>query len=170
MQQETTDFSTWQSRFSTDKACLEAIAAHRWREGFQCPACGHGRAWVLDRRCIRQCHRCSHQTSPTSGTLFENTRLPMTKWFTAIYLMTTDKGGLSAERLRKIIGVCWRSAQRMLDKLQATMAGRDFNYLLAGRAEVDDGMVGGKSRQGQRKRGFENKRPVLMAVSGERQR
>ena len=81
MQQETTDCSTWQSRFSTDEACLEATAAHHWREGFRCPACGHDRAWVLDRQCIRQCHRCGHQTSPTAGTLFENTRLPMTSNF-----------------------------------------------------------------------------------------
>ena len=84
----------------------------------------------------------------------------MTKWFAAIYLMTTDKGGLSAERMRKMIGVRWRSAQRMLDKLRATMADRDFDYLLTGVVEVDDCMIGGKSRQGQRGRGSENKRPV----------
>ena len=77
----------------------------------------------------------------------------MTKWCAAIYLMTTDQGGLSAERLRKMIGVCWRrSAQRMLDQLRATMADRDFDYLLTGMVEVDDCMVGGKSRQGQRGR------------------
>ena len=139
------NFSTWQARFGTDEACLEAIAAHRWRNGFRCPACDHEQAWVLDRRCIRQCRKCGYQTSPTAGTLFENTRLPMTKWFTAIYLMTVDQDGPSAEQLRKMIGVCWRSAQRMLDKLRAAMGDRDFDYLLTGRVEMDDRMVGGKT-------------------------
>ena len=93
MNQEPMDFLTWQERFDSEAACLEAIARHRWRDGFVCPSCGHDQAWVLQRRCTRSCRRCGHQTSPTAGTIFENTRLPMTKWFAAIYLMTTDKGG-----------------------------------------------------------------------------
>ena len=97
--------------------------------------------------------------------MFENTRLPMTKWFAAIYLMTTDKGELSAERLCKMIGGCWRSAQRMLDKLRAAMADRDCNYLLTECVEVDDCLVGGQTRQGIRGRNSEGKRPVLVAVS-----
>ena len=88
----------------------------------------------------------------------------MTTWFAAIYLMTTDKGGLSAERLRKMIGVCWRSAQRMLDKLRAAMADRDADYTLRELVEVDDSFVGGRNTGGKRGRGSETKRPVLLAV------
>ena len=66
----------------------------------------------------------------------------MTKWFAALYLMMADKGGVSAGRLRKMIGVTWRSAQRMLDKLRATMADRDRIYLLEKLVEVDDCLVG----------------------------
>ena len=58
----------------------------------------------MTRPCIRRCQRCDYQAPPTVGTLFEITRLPLHKWFTAIYLMSADKGGISAERLRKIIG------------------------------------------------------------------
>ena len=164
MKQEAMDFLTWQERFSTEEACLEAIAAHRWRDGFQCPACEHDRAWVCQRRRLRKCRACHHQVSPTAGTLFENTRVPMTKWFAALYLMTADKGGLSAERLRKMIGVCWRTAQRMLDKLRAAMADRDAEYVLKELVEVDDCLIGGKSTGGKRGRGSESKRPVLLAV------
>ena len=158
------DFPAWLERFGTESACLEAIAQHRWREGFRCPACGHDRAWILRRRCLHTCRQCGRQTSPTAGTIFENTRLPMTRWFAAIYLMTADKGGLSAERLRKMIGVTWRSAQRMLDKLRAAMADRDADYTLVELVESDDCLVGGRHAGGKRGRGSESKRPVLPAV------
>ena len=67
--------------------------------------------------------------------------MPLTKWFAAMYLMTTDKGGISAERLRKMIGVCWRTAQRMLDQLRTAMADRDLDCLLQELVEVDDCLV-----------------------------
>ena len=158
------DFLAWQERFGTETACLEAIARHRWRDGFHCPACAHDRAWVLQRRCLHTCRQCHRQTSPTAGTIFENTRLPMTKWFAAMYLMTADKGGLSAERLRKMIGVTWRSAQRMLDQLRAAMADRDADHTLVELVELDDCLVGGRHTGGKRGRGSESKQPVLLAV------
>lgn len=164
MRQRAIDFIEWQSRFGTEEACLEAIASHRWRHGFRCPVCDHDKAWVLTRRRLRSCRQCGHQTSPTAGTLFENTRLPMRKWFAAIYLMTSDKGGISAERLRKTIGVTWRAAQRMLDKLRAAMADRDADYTLLDMVELDDCFIGGVDRGGKRGRGSRRKRPVLMAV------
>ncbi len=98
------------------------------------------------------------------GTIFENTRVPLTKWFAAMYLMTTDQGGISAERLRKTIGVCWRTAQRMLDKLRAAMADRDLAYLPQELVEVDDCLVGGADTDEQCGRGSRTKRPVLLAV------
>ena len=163
-----TSFQEWTQRFGTERACLEAAARVRWRDGFRCPRCGHDRAYVLERHAIRQCRECAFQASPTAGTLFENTRLPLTKWFAAIYLATADKGGISAERLRKMIGVTWRTAQLMLDKIRRAMADRDRNYVLGVRedehVELDDAFVGGRTRGGKRGRGAEGKRPVLVAV------
>ncbi|MCY3883805.1 MAG: IS1595 family transposase, partial [Gammaproteobacteria bacterium] len=124
-----TSFRDWTKRFGTERECLEAVARVRWSEGFRCPRCGHDKAYVLKRHCIRQCASCAFQASPTAGTLFENTRLPLTKWFVAIYLATADKGGISAERLRKMIGVNWRTAQLMLDKIRNAMADRDKSYV-----------------------------------------
>ena len=96
----------------------------------------------MTRHCIRRCRRCDYQASPTVGTLFENTRLPLHKWFAAIYLMSAGKGGISAERVRKMIGVTWRTAQLMLDKLRRAMANQDRQYVLGltmnGCVELDD--------------------------------
>ena len=106
---------------------------------------------------------CRRQTSVTTGTMFDHSKVPLTKWFAAIYLMATDKGGVSALRLSKLIGVQWRTARLMLRKLRAAMAERDSRYLLDGLIELDDTYVGGK-RPGTRGRGAKGRIPVLFAV------
>ena len=78
--------------------------------------------------------------------------------------MSSDKGGISATRLAHMIGVTWRSAQRMLRKLRTAMGDRDERYRLRGLVEVvDDAFIGGK-RSGKRGRGAAGKTPVLVAV------
>ena len=91
----------------------------------------------------------------TVGTVFEDARLPLTKWFSAINLMSADKVGISAVGLSSMIEVTWRTARSMLRKLRQAMDGRDQDYNLCGLVEVDDALVGGK-RPG--------KRPMLLAV------
>ena len=168
-QSNQSNFQEWMRQFSSDEACLEAVAAIRWPAGFRCPRCHHDRACILARHRIRQCYRCQYQASPTVGTIFENTRLPLSKWFAAIYLCSADKGGISAERLRKLIDVQWRTAQLMLDKIRRAMGDRDRQYVLGIRhldqVELDDAFVGGRGRGGKRGRGAKNKRPVLVAVA-----
>ena len=70
-----------------------------------------------------------------SGTLFHATKLPLVKWFWAIYWLTADKGGISALRLCKVIEVSWPSARLMLKKLRTAMGHRDRLYRLADRQE-----------------------------------
>lgn len=163
MKQPAMSFLQWQRKFINDYACQRELARHRWSNGFICPRCGHDRAHVLHRRLLRQCAECRHQVSVTAGTLFEHTKLPLPKWFAAIYLMAADKGGLSALRLSKLIGVSWPTAQSMLRKLRHAMGDRDRAYWLSGLIEVDDAFVGG-TRQGKAGRGAEGRTPVLLAV------
>jgi len=103
------------------------------------------------------------QTSATAGTIFHSTNLPLVKWFWAIYLAAADKGGISALRLSKHIGVSWITANRMLRKIRRVMAHRDSIYRLENLIECDDALVGGK-RAGKRGRGAAGKKPVLLAV------
>ncbi len=77
--------------------------------------------------------------------------------------MTLDKGGISALRLAQMLGVQWRTAQLMLNKLRRAMTDRDLDYWVQGTAEVDDGYFGG-TRPGKRGRGTEGRRPVLVEV------
>lgn len=163
MQQPEMSYFEWTQRFSTREACLEEIARHRWPQGFLCPRCGHDHAHVLARDAKRQCARCRYQVSVTAGTLFHKTHIPLPKWFAAIYLMSADKGGISALRLSKLLGVSWPSAYRMLRLLRLAMRDRDRCYPLSGLIEVDDAFVGGK-RPGKRGRGAQGKTPVLFAV------
>ncbi len=166
MKAEAMNLLQWQERFGSEEACAEALKQQRWPNGFQCPKCGHDHGqWVATRK-IYQCGRCRHQTSVTAGTLFHSTNLPLVQWFLAIYLMVCDKGGISALRLSKQIGVSWITAHRMLRKMRHAMADRDSIYRLGGLVEVDDAFVGGRRSGGKCGRGAEGKTPILVAVEG----
>jgi transposase-like protein len=154
----------WQKRYGTEKACAAAIAKYRWPKGFICPKCGNDSAWYITTRKVYQCSSCRHQVSVTAGTLFHSTNLPLVKWFWAIYLVAADKGGISALRLSKHIGVSWPTARNMLKKIRTAMAHRDSIYRLFNELiELDDTYVGGK-KPGKRGRGATGKKPVLVAV------
>lgn len=153
----------WQKQFGTEKACTDALAHVRWPQGFQCPACGSQKYSFIATRNLYQCSQCRHQVSITADTLFHSTKAPLVKWFWAIYLTASDKGGVSALRLSKHIGVSWITARNMLRKIRTAMAHRDSIYRLHNLIEFDDTYVGGK-RAGKRGRGAEGKKPVLVAV------
>ena len=163
MKQQSTNLLDWCRKYSTEKACKEALARQHWKHGFACPKRGHDRACRFKYRHLRQCVSCQHQVSPTAGTIFKHSKVPLTKWFAEIYLMSTDKGGISVQRLSKMIGVQWRTAHRMLRKLRQAMGDRDRVYDLHGLVELDDAYIGGR-KSGKRGRGAEGKKPVLFAV------
>lgn len=128
--EEVRSFESWTQRFATQDACLDVIAKHRWNNGFKCPKCNHDKAWILQRHRIRHCQRCGFQASPTAGTMFENTRLPLPKWFVAIYLLEAKNGKLPAEQLRKRINVTWRTARLMLNKLRRAKVTGELGELI----------------------------------------
>jgi hypothetical protein len=81
--------------------CWRYLVQSRWPEGFRCPACGSGEAWTLPRRALFECRSCRHQTSVTAGTILHRTRLPLSLWFAAAYLVTTHTPGFSALQLQR---------------------------------------------------------------------
>lgn len=163
MKMPTISLVEWQKRFSTENACVKALEKVRWPQGFQCPECSSQQYSFVATRKLYQCSTCRHQVSVTADTLFHATKVPLVKWFWAIYLMSSDKGGISALRLSKHIGVSWVSARSILKKIRTAMAHRDSIYRLESLIEFDDTYVGGK-RAGKRGRGAEGKKPVLVAV------
>jgi transposase-like protein len=153
----------WQKRFYSEHACEKALIKIRWPEGFICPRCNSMKKSYIMTRKVFQCAQCRNQVSITAGTLFHATNLPLIKWFWAIYLTASDKGGISALRLAKLIGVSWPTARNLLRKIRIAMADRDSVYKLNKLIEFDDAYIGGK-RPGKRGRGADGKKPILIAV------
>jgi transposase-like protein len=153
----------WQKRYYSEHACEKALIKIRWPDGFVCPRCDSMDNSYIKTRKVFQCSQCRLQVSITAGTLFHATNLPLVKWFWAIYLTASDKGGVSALRLAKLIGVSWPTARNMLRKIRIAMADRDSVYRLGKLIEFDDAYIGGK-RPGKRGRGAGGKKPILVAV------
>lgn len=162
MQQDKISFYDWQKQYSTQEKCLDYIESQKWPSGFVCPHCDNDHGYFTANRHHYECSICHKQTSIISNTLFEGTRLPLTKWFWAIYWISSDKGGISALRLSKLIGTTWRSAYRILRTLRKAMGDRDLEYKLSGLIELDDAYIGGK-KSGKRGRGADGKMSVIIA-------
>ena len=113
------------SLYGTVDQCFDALYQWRWPNGFLCPHCGHDRCCQLNSRKLQQCNRCHRQTSITAGTIFDSTKLALTLWFQAIYLMTQDKKGVSAMKLHRHLGISYNAAWRMRHKLMQVMMERD---------------------------------------------
>jgi len=155
----------FQSAYGTEESCRRKIFKYRWPEGFVCPKCGHNQYYELKTRQLFQCCHCRHQTSLRSGTIFDSSKLPLTTWFLAIYLITQAKEGMSALSLRRFLGISVNAALKMKHKLQHVMKQADDRLLLEGFVELDDVYWGGKRRGGKRGRGAPGKTPFLAAVS-----
>ena len=155
----------FRERFGTEEACRKALFEMRWREGPTCPACGGRGFCELRTRKLFQCNRCKRQVRLTAGTVFQDSKLPLTTWFAAIYHLTQSKGGISSVELGRRLGVKQGTAWLMKQKLMQAMAGRETaEPKLEGRIEIDDTYLGGERPGGKRGRGAAGKTPVVAAV------
>ena len=100
-----------------------------------------------------------------AGTLFQSTKLPLTVWFLAIYLISQAKTGLSALALKRYLGVSYPTAWLIQHKLMEAMSERETKYTLSGQVQVDDAYFGGELSGGKAGRGSENKVPFVAALS-----
>ena len=151
--------------FGTEEQCRAALLRLRWPDGFVCPCCGHRGHCVLAGRGLYQCNRCKKQTSPTAGTIFHATKLPLKLWFAAIHLIVTAKNGISSVELGRRLGVKQPTAWAVKHKIMAVMARREGETPLTGRVEMDDAYLGGVRSGGKRGRGAAGKTPFVAAVS-----
>jgi len=153
--------------YGTEVQCEQALEAARWPNGFCCPRCGHTAHYVLRDgiRKVFQCNACRHQASLIAGTVFQGTKLPLTIWFLAIYLISQAKTGLSALALKRQLGVSYPTAWLIHHKLMQVMANREDRYVLEGKVQVDDAYLGGERTGGKVGRGSENKVAFVAAIS-----
>lgn len=112
----------FQKAFPDGRSCVEFLFERRWPQGFVCPGCGSGRAALLRSRAwTYECIDCGRQTSITAGTVMHRTRLPLTIWFWAAHLMATHSNGMSALQLRSQLGISYRTAWLLTQKLRRSM-------------------------------------------------
>lgn len=161
---ENMDFFQFQKRFSREDFCLKHLVKLRWPDGFVCPRCGHDKAGFHSKRKLLQCKGCRYQASATAGTIFHRTKIPLRKWFWFIFLISSQKTGVSIQGLQRLLGIkSYRTAWTMAHKVRKAMADRDASYQLANLVEMDDSYFGPSGR-GQRGRGSKGKVPVVVAV------
>ncbi|AKS23120.1 MAG: Transposase [Leptospirillum sp. Group II 'C75'] len=156
-------FAEFHRQYGTEEQCRQALFQWRWPSGFRCPSCEGDRFCVLSNGRY-QCNSCRHQASLTSGTLFAGTKLPLTVWFLAIYLLTQSKNAMSALELKRQLGVCYNTAWLLKHKVLQVMKERDDALPLSGPVQIDDAYWGGERRGGKRGRGAPGKTPFLAAV------
>jgi hypothetical protein len=119
---------------------------------------------VVTTRDLFQCTACRRQTSPTAGTIFAATKLPLRTWFRAIYHLTQTKQGISSIELGRRLGVRQGTAWTIKHKLKQVMMERDATKQLSGRVEIDAAYRGGERTGGKRGRGAPGKTPFVAAV------
>lgn len=132
--------------FGDDNTCREYLEKLRWPSGVACPRCGDLSVSEISTRDQFDCNGCRYRFSVTSGTIFDNTKLPLRKWFVAIYLMLESKKGISANQMKRTLGVSYKTAWHLCHRIREAMEGGNVSGgpTLFGIVEVDETLVGGK--------------------------
>ena len=153
-------------RYGDEEQCEQALMVSRWPAGFTCPRCSAPGHTTFRREGLlyMQCSACRHQCSLIVDTIFEHTKLALTRWFLAMHLLTQSKNNVSALELKRHLGVCYKTAWLLKHKLMEVMRLREDSRQLTGRVEIDDAYLGGVLPGGTTGRGSENKVPFIAAV------
>lgn len=152
--------------YGSQEQCEARVRAWRWPEGFICPRC-KGTTSSEFRRSSRlyfQCCGCRYQCSLVCGTIFESSKLSLSKWFLAMHLMTQAKNNVSALELTRHVGVSYPTAWLLKHKIMHVMTKREECRQLTGRVEIDDAYLGGEIHGAKAGRGSPNKVPFVAAV------
>jgi len=156
-------FDEFVKNFSTEEQCRDYLFRLRWSNGFRCPKCNGEVCWPIGD-VLFECSQCKRQTSVIAGTIFQGTRRPLKSWFTAIWWITTQKNGASAEGLKQVLGLkSYETAWAWLHKIRTAMV-RSDRTRLSGKVEVDDFYLGGEEHTGSTGRGTGNKILVVAAI------
>lgn len=130
-------------QFRSEESCRAFLEELRWPNGIACPRCGSVGVSKIEGRGQYDCNSCRYQFSVTAGTIFHDSHLPLWKWFLATYIMTESKKGVSANQIKRTIGVSYKTAWYLCHRIRAAMGDGDREPL-SGVVEVDETWVGGK--------------------------
>jgi len=153
-------------QYSTDDRCREVLTHLRWPNGVTCPKCEKDSISRAYDRNVFDCNSCRHQFSVTAGTIFHDSHLPLTKWFLAVYMMCESRKGVSANQIKRMLGISYKTAWYLCHRIRAAMAAVDGERQpLSGTIEVDETFIGAKQRGHQHKAGHpECKKQVVIGI------
>lgn len=157
-------------QFSTDEQCLAYLEQMRWPDGVRCPVCGNKEISRITRKSdtvtrkkadgterihkqrtqVYQCLEptCKEQFSATKGTIFNDSHLPLHKWFMALAIVVDAKKGISANQLKEHLGIgSYRTAWYMAHRIRKAMEDDGTGPKLKGIVEIDETWIGGKSKR-----------------------
>lgn len=131
--------------FDTDAECRQALEELRWPDGVTCLRCGSDKISRITTRKQFDCNACRYRFSVTTGTIFHDSHLPLSKWFLAILLMCEAKKGISANQMKRTLGVAQKTAWYLCHRVRKAMS--DVHQAqLSGTVEVDETYIGGKTK------------------------
>ena len=142
--------------FNSEKACRKHFEAVRFAGGDFCPHCKHDKIMRFSDGKRYRCHKCKQDFTIKTGTLFGESKIPLQKWFIAIYLLTTSKKGISSIELAQHVGVTQKTAWFMDHRIRESL--KQSKGKLMGVVEVDETYLGGKHL---RKEGFRRKSAIM---------
>jgi len=132
--------------YGSEDRCRQVLEELRWPDGPTCPKCSGRKLSWIDKRAQYDCDSCGYQFSVTAGTIFHDSHLPLRKWFVAVYLMTESRKGISANSLKRMLGIgSYRTAWYLCHRIRFAMAEANPEPL-RGVVEADETYIGGKLR------------------------
>jgi len=147
-------------KYGTDEKCREILTKLRWPEGVTCPRCKERQICYLESRKQFECGSCSYQFSVTTGTIFNDTHLPLEKWFAATFLLCEAKKGMSACQIQRTLGISYKTAWYLCHRIRAAMV-ESQKSMLDGKVEMDETFIGGVNRGKGKEARWDNKENVI---------
>ncbi len=147
--------------FGSEERCRAYLEALRWPEGVSCTRCQSDKISRSYKRNQFICDSCDYNFSVTAGTIFHDSKLPLTKWFMAVYIIGESKKGVSANQMKRMVGVSYKTAWYLCHRIRAAMTVTNPEPL-TGIVEVDETYVGGKVRG--KGRGYRDNKTMVVGV------
>lgn len=153
--------------YSSEEKCLELLEQIRWNGKPVCVHCDSEKVYRLKGGKLFKCGQCRERFSARQGTIFEESKLPLSKWFYAIYVFINHKKGISSHQLGRDINVTQKTAWFLLGRIRYAISSKSFKKPLEGTVEADETYVGGKPRKGddkEHKRGRGTKKTPVFGM------
>ena len=163
---EAIDLCELMERYGDEQSCRNYLEHLRWRNGVRCPKCNGEKISSILKRDQYNCDNesCRYQFSVTADTQFHDTHLPLFKWFLATFLICQSRKGMSANQLKRMLRINYRTAWYLCHRIRDAMKAVNPQPL-GGIVEVDETFVGGKQRGHQHKVGHpECKKQVVIGI------